>query len=65
MPDTDGRVIKIRVIDKPDLIEDTADAICKGLEEAGLEIIEQSRPSPEREDSPEAGKARLYLVAIR
>jgi hypothetical protein len=65
MPDSDGRVVKIRVIDKPERIKEIADAICKGLEEVGLEVIEQSRPIPDREGSPDAGKSRLYLVAIR
>jgi hypothetical protein len=65
MPDNNGKVVKIRIIDKPERIEEIASAVCDGLEKVGLEVIEQSKPKMYDENSPDDGKARLYLVAVR
>ena len=65
MPDNNGKVVHVRILDKPDLIKEIADAVCDGLEKAGLEVIEQSNPKLYDEFSPDFGKVYVYLVAVR
>jgi len=57
-----SKAVSLRLKMATEKIDAVADVLVKGLEAAGFEVIEWSRPYPCRE--PETDQSRIYLTAV-